>query len=179
MVKRRNEKVAHLVLESTFTAEKRQCDGKKRSFGCWKSSRLDCTIMFAYGVNECSQMVVGTCMSGGRMRAFPKKKSPLQWTWPDLTLVFFFAKVSHLSPNKLLSNGKAAGLFVCFLFAFIFYKRSSNWEGVWKALCVDERWNSDAHICKYRKTVSNSVFRRRTERKRKRWKAKWPTLMYK
>lgn len=30
MVEKRNEKVARLVLESSFMAEKRQCDGKKK-----------------------------------------------------------------------------------------------------------------------------------------------------
>lgn len=77
--------------------------------------------MFAYGVNECSRMVERTCMSGGNVRAFPKKEeeSPTV-NLARLDLSFLKSFTFESTSNNLLSNGKAAGLCVC-VFSFCFY----------------------------------------------------------
>lgn len=108
--------------------KRRQCDGEKRSFGC-SETVPDLTVQ--YGINGCTRDGEWEARVVGH-EGFSKKRVPtldsLQWPWPDLDfLVFqFFATVSYLSLrqtlNRLVSNGKAAGLLIFYSFFFLIPK---------------------------------------------------------
>lgn len=97
-------------------------------------------------VNECTQD-----NKGRGVRAFPQKSPYVCQSTVNLAgLDFSFCKslIFVSASNKLLSNGKAVGLFFfcffplfCFFLIFsLFYKTSSNWEGVGKPFVLTKGW---------------------------------------
>lgn len=86
-----------------------------KQFQTWlyNNVRLWGKWVFAFGVER-------TLYGQGKGEGISKKKSPLQWTWPDLTLVL--AKVSRFSScqtNSFLMAKQQDSAFVFCLFNFL------------------------------------------------------------
>lgn len=165
---RRNEKkVAPLVLESSFMWKKGSAMERKGPLGVPKQFQT-----WLYNMGSTNGRRAGNEGRGGAWGLFQKKKQSLRWTvYIDLgrTWTFLVCRNSLVfvrqTSNRLVSNGKASGLFWFGFFNSL--KTSSNWEGVGKPFVlmkgrIQKRISADIE-----KTASNRLCRRGTGRGQK------------